>query len=666
MISFSAFRAYRNNKKNIQLRLYSEKQKRALAEANLLQKTILENAPVVIWLVGVDGHFRFINRTFRDAVGIAESEFLNTTDISGLLGEEVAANFLSSDQQCLNRDEPYLSHELMKFVDGEQHRIEITRAKVKNVTGEVIGIIGIGVDMTKRHETENKLRKLLQVIEQASESVMITDIHGTIEYVNPAFTTITGYKPEEVLGENPRILKSGNQTTEYYQRLWATISSGESWNSAVIDRRKDGSQYPALMTISPILNHDGKITHYVGTQQDMSSHDMLEEKLRQAQKMEALGTLVGGIAHDFNNMLAGITGNIYLAREKIYDMPDVIRMLDAVDGLSFRAAKMIKQLLVFARKDRICMKPFGLVSFIKEISRISEATIPENIYFHCELSDKEMVVKGDATQLQQVLMNLLNNARDAVSGVSEPEIYFKADRFAADESFLAKFPELEGGIYAHLLVHDNGCGISDQDKEHIFEPFFTTKEVGHGTGLGLSMAYGAINSHHGVMEVDSLPGKETTFHIYLPLIEEQNIAVEHHDLHVVQPGHGEVILIVDDNSDIRNTCKDVLENMGYSVLLASDGLEAVDYFASGDSDIALILMDVVMPRLGGVKAFARIEKLCPGIKVIFTTGYDKDETLKNEMPSEGSTILTKPYSIAILSQTVRDALDSQGDDALGQ
>ncbi|WP_018293936.1 PAS domain S-box protein [Mariprofundus ferrooxydans] len=520
--------------------------------------------------------------------------------------------------------------------------------------GNAAGLVSIIMERERRNVL---LGMLSQAVDQAGESVIITDKMGTIEYVNPAFEKMTGYTAEDVIGKNPRVIKSGNQTPEFYQRLWGTISKGEIWNSAIVDRRKDGSQYPALMCISPILDANGEISHYVGIQQDMTTHEMLEEKFRQAQKMEALGTLVGGIAHDFNNMLAGMTGNLYLAKRKVADFPDVVHKLSSVEALGFRAADMIQQLLTFARKGHVQMNPFGLTSFIKETSKLNEATVPESIAFHSEICSDELVVRGDATQLQQVVMNLLNNARDAVAGAPEPEISLILEEYQADADFMNSHPDIEGQLFAHLIVKDNGTGITDADKSQIFDPFYTTKDVGRGTGLGLSMAYGAIQSHRGVIEVVSTPGSGSAFHIYLPLLEEKRIDAVAESLSEAVPGHGELILIVDDNADIRSTGREVLESIGYSVLEASDGLQAVELTKDSEMDIALIIMDVVMPKLGGVPAAARIRALCPDMKIIFATGYDKDETLKDEMPSD-EIVLSKPYNVVKLSQVIRAQLRS--------
>jgi len=374
--------------------------------------------------------------------------------------------------------------------------------------------------------------------------------------------------------------------------------------------------------------------------------------------MEAIGTLVGGIAHDFNNMLGGMTGNLYLAKKSMADFPDVVNKLEVVESLSYRASDMIKQLLMFARKGMLEMKPFGLTSFIKEVSKLNEISIPENISFTSQFCRNELVVTGDATQLHQALINLLNNARDAVSTAAEPQISLSLDEFEADAEFRHLHPSIKSSSFAQLTVSDNGCGISQENLDHIFEPFYTSKEIGVGTGLGLSMVYGAIESHGGIIEVESVPGEGTSFNIYLPLMEEKESVLTDYEGDELVGGDGEVILIVDDNADIRQSTKGVLESIGYKVLEAFDGLDAVEVFTAHHNDIALVLMDVVMPRLGGVKAVERIFAIDPQVKVIFATGYDKDDTLKGEMPSDDYLVISKPCHIEMLSRVIREQLAS--------
>jgi signal transduction histidine kinase len=356
--------------------------------------------------------------------------------------------------------------------------------------------------------------------------------------------------------------------------MWKTIINGDVWHGKMVDRKKDGSFYPAMLTISPIFNQPDDpsyCSHYVGIQSDLTRIEDMEHQFHQAQKMEALGTLVGGIAHDFNNILAGMTGGLYLAKKGVQDNPDILQRLTSVEQLAHRAAEMIKQLLTFARKDRVCMKEMPLTPFIKEILKFLRASVPENIMIHQNICSHDLQIKGDGTQLHQVLMNLVNNARDALEGVDDPVITIRLEEFHTDDEFLKTHTYFTAGLYAHLSVEDNGCGIPDHQIEHLFEPFFTTKEVGKGTGLGLAMVFGAVKSHHGFVEVDSVGDEGSAFHIYIPLLETKTTASVLPQGEQVASGHGEMILLVDDEQYIIESGKEVLESLGYQVLTASNG-----------------------------------------------------------------------------------------------
>ena len=564
------------------------------------------------------------------------------------------SSFESVIDQVLHNGE--YSFTIDRDQQGSLQHIDVRISGILDSAEHIVGVAMFCSDVSERRRRDENLRKMSQAIEQAGESIIITDRSGVIEYANPGFTRLTGYLPEEVIGKTPRILKSGKQSKQFYEDLWQTVASGKVWQKLLVDCKKDGSLYPAIMSVAPIVDAQGNITHYVGIQQDMTEHQALEERFRQSQKMEAIGTLVGGIAHDFNNMLAGITGNLYLARKKSFDRPDVMNKLNVIESLSFKAASMIQQLLTFARKGVVDKKPFGLSSFLREAAKLNQSGVPENIKLTKLLSPEELIIYGDVTQLQQVLMNLLNNAVDALEGCSDPEIRLGLEAVHACDVPLLANADVASADFAHLYVADNGPGISQSAMESIFEPFFTTKEVGKGTGLGLAMTYGVVESHQGLIEVESGEGEGATFHIYLPLLTEEKLIVHsHHEENIIQGG-GERILVVDDNAQVRETSKEVLENLGYKVLLAVDGLDAIAVFRKHAREIDLIIFDLVMPRMGGVKAAEQIMAMRPGIKIIYATGYDKDETLRHEMPASECLVISKPYAIGRLSHILHDQL----------
>ncbi len=358
-----------------------------------------------------------------------------------------------------------------------------------------------------------------------------------------------------------------------------------------------------------------------------------------------------------NNMLAGMTGNLYLAKKRAGENADVAQKLANVEELSRHAAEMIRQLLAFARKGMVSMKEMPLTPFISETLKLLSASVPENIAVHQDICSDDLLIKGDGAQLHQLLANLLNNARDAVEGVEEPCIAIRLELFEPDDAFIEDHPCFEIGAYAHLSIADNGCGIPEHQLEHLFEPFFTTKEAGKGTGLGLSMVYGAVKTHHGFVDVDSIEGKESTFHIYIPLLEQEDgVACSGRATNAAE-GQGELLLLADDEQMVREVMAEVLESFGYEVLLAEDGKEAIEVFQAHQDKIALALLDVVMPHLGGMQLAGRIRIIKPELPVIFLTGYDKEHVLNGDERIQNSEILTKPVNFDDLSHSIRQLLD---------
>jgi PAS domain S-box-containing protein len=617
----------------------------------------LANSDFNALIVHKDFHFLYANP--------AAQKIFEASSMTHVLGKSVLdyvhpryRNFarLSVQRMC-KRKEAIPPVEIKAVTpSGQELDIEIASTPI-HFDGSP-AVLSIVHDVTVRKQAEKSLRKLSQAIEQAGESILITDRQGIIEYINPAFTKLTGYSSEEAIGQTPAFLKSGNQDDAFFEDMWKTVMAGKLWHGKVINRKKDGSFYPAMLTISPIYDHaDDDVTsytHFVAIQADLTEFEAMENRFHQAQRMETLGTLVGGIAHEFNNMLAGMTGNIYLARLRARKMPDVVQKLDNIESISFRAADMIQQLLTFAHKDMVSMKRLPINPFIKETLKFLRTSVPENIDLRQEICADPLQINGDGAKIHQVILNLVNNACDAVAGVDEPHITVRLESFHANESFIEKHSYFKAGFYAHLSVEDNGCGIPEHQLEHLFEPFFTTKDQGKGTGLGLSMVFGAMKTHHGFVEVESIEGEGSIFHIYLPLIEPERVVSAPMREQEAVRGHDELILLVDDQQQIIKTGKDVLESLGYAVMTATDGRQAVEIFKAHSQEIDLVIMDVVMPVMGGAKAAQNMRRINPDAKVIFSTGYDK--TLQTDMENE--VVLSKPFSIVEMSHLIRQLLTS--------
>jgi len=646
--------------KNLQMSRLLEQSEALTAEVKEREtrfRRLVKQVPIPLAYVTKTGVFEFFNDRFIQTFGYTQEDLPTIEQWwQRAYPDESYRKWVMSTWEAATR-EAVTRHE---DIQPMEYNVTCKTGEVRiiEISGVFLGddLLATCIDLSERKQAEEKVRRYYQAMEQSGEAMVIADAEGVIEHVNPAFTLITGYAEAEAVGRRTSLLKSGNQDAGFYEKLWDTIAYGQTWQGKVINRKKSGDYYPAMLTISPIRNDEGKITHYIGVQKNLEQFEALEAQLRQAQKMEAVGTLVGGIAHDFNNTLAGITGNLYLAKKAAGSLPDVMKRLDVIETLSFSAASTIQQLLAFSRKGRVEMQPLSIEPFLKETIKLQQVSLPENIVLLAEVNGSGMRVKGDINQLQQVLMNLINNAIDALQACENPTIHVRLDHFHADRNFAAQYDGFNEGEYACIAVTDNGQGIKPEHIEHVFEPFFTTKEQGKGTGLGLAMVYGTVKTHGGVVEVKSSPAG-TTIQLYLPLITTAEVVGASGLSDAIMHGQGETILLVDDNEMVLETGRDVLEGLGYAVLTATDGLSAIEVYQTHRDKIDLLILDVVMPGLGGVEALQAIRDINPDVKAMFATGYDKLRTLGETVNEAGEKVISKPFAVGTLSQSIREVLD---------
>ncbi|MDX8388580.1 MAG: ATP-binding protein [Ghiorsea sp.] len=381
-----------------------------------------------------------------------------------------------------------------------------------------------------------------------------------------------------------------------------------------------------------------------------------EERFYQAQKMESVGTLVGGIAHDFNNMLAGINANIFLMKRKAEGNPDTLSRAGDIENLVFSASDMVKQLLTFARKDQVTFNQFDLASFINVAYGLAQVAIPKAIQIRLESDEHDLPVQANKTQIQQVLMNMVNNAKDALKHSKNPSIIVRLERYEASERFKINNPELGEDVYAKLSIIDNGSGIESAKVDKIFEPFFTTKEVGKGTGLGLAMCYGAIQSHSGIIKVNSELGAGTAFTIYLPLSHSDWTKETTQQIIEDREGLGKTILLVDDDDQLRGAEKEALTVLGFNIVEAINGREAVLVYKEHHENIDLVILDLTMPVMGGVEAANHMRKIQQDVSIIYVSGYDRDSTYGEGLPSIDDTLLEKPFSMEKLNHAIQEKL----------
>ena len=498
-------------------------------------------------------------------------------------------------------------------------------------------------------------RLMARVVEQNPAVVVITDLAGNIEYVNPRFTELTGYSLEEVKGRNPRLLKSGATPEQEYERLWKTITAGGHWTGSFHQRRKDGSTYEERASILPVHDSSGRMIRFVKLAEDMSELNSLEQQLRQAQKMEAVGRLAGGIAHDFNNLLTAIQGFTELALQGLPDddpvRPDLEQVLSAGD----HASDLTKQLLAFSRQRPLEAQNIDVAAAVRTAEPMLRRLIGADVSLQVHAPESVCVTLAEPGQLEQILVNLVVNARDAMplGGL----LNVSATPVTLDHNRLSRRVDLPSGPYVCLEVRDTGQGMDEATRSHVFEPFFTTKPVGKGTGLGMSTVYGIVKQGNGDIEIVSAPGKGTTVSIWLPLATGQPAPAAVHPEPLESSQRSGTVLVVDDDRAICHFASRVLQRAGFHVITALNPGEALLIAEQHGSDLDLLLTDVVMPHMNGRELSRRIGQMVPGLRVAYMSGYTDDMLLQNEVTSGEIQLLRKPFRPDALVRKVRAALD---------
>ncbi|MFV1988642.1 MAG: PAS domain S-box protein [Gemmatimonadota bacterium] len=513
-------------------------------------------------------------------------------------------------------------------------------------------IRGVLQDVTAARESERKRALLSKVVEQSSSSVIVTDIDGNIEYANPAFETITGYSREEVIGKNPRLLKSRGHPPAFYEEMWAELLAGRSWTREFVNRRKDGTEYHQRSTVFPIQDAEGRTQNFAGIGQDVSNERALEQQLRQAQKMEAVGQLTGGIAHDFNNVLAAILTNAQLLAMEL--PPEAAHMgseVRDIESAARRGADLIKRLMVFSRDEHLELEVVDPSEILKETVALLRRLLPANIELTLEEAHSGALINVDRSGIQHILLNLATNARDAMPDGGTMVI---STSVTGAET---KGTESDGEPRVEIAVRDTGVGMDEETLERAFDPFFTTKDRGKGTGLGLAMVHGLMRRHSGTTRVSSEPGLGSTFTIRLPLAgPDEQLPRKSADL-LSEPGahSGTTVLLVEDEDPVRRAGQRVLDHFGYRVLVAENGRQALELLEAHRAEISLVITDVIMPELGGAELYQAISHWEPRPAFLFTSGYNP-HTVGGPISDGDVPFIRKPWDATGLAKAVQMAL----------
>jgi PAS domain S-box-containing protein len=510
-------------------------------------------------------------------------------------------------------------------------------------------------DISARKRAEGERLRLAMIIEQADEMVLVTDTSGAIEYVNPAFEKVTGYTRAEALGRNPRFLKSGAQDEAFYRVMWATIHSGNTWRGRLTNKKKDGTRYWQDSTISRVLDPDGKVTGYVAVNRDVTAVLALEAQYLQAQKMEAVGRLAGGVAHDFNNVLSVILSYAEMLLADLKPDNPIRGDVEEIRKAGNRAADLTRQLLMFSRQQVIDPEVIDLNEVLTNIHKMLQRILGADIDLVSLPAQALGRVRADRSSVEQVLMNLVVNARDAMP--TGGKLTIETGNVVLDEGFARAHQGVTPGPHVMLVVTDTGTGIDKATLARIFEPFFTTKEKGKGTGLGLSTVFGIVQQSGGNVWVYSEPGHGTTFKIYLPRVDAPVDAVRPPQRPTALRG-SETVLLVEDDDQVRAVALGILRKNGYQVIEARDASEALVQAEKHTGTIHLLLSDVVMPQMSGPELAKRLGSARPDMKVLCMSGYADDAIVRHGVLEAHFAFIQKPITPDGLATKVREVLSN--------
>lgn len=759
--------------------------KRAEAELTRREKyfrALTENSLDVLSILTAEGVFKYNSPSVKRVLGYAPEELAGRSAFELVHPDDLQSTMRAFEQGLNNPELPIRHAYRCRRPDGSWCPLE-TVGQNRLDDPELAGVVINSRDITERKQAEARLRLQSAALESTANAIVIADRAGNVTWVNPAFTRLTGYSAQEIVGQNPRLLKSGKQNQAFYQNLWETILAGRVWHAEMVNRRKDASLYTEENTITPLRAEHGDITHFIAVKQDITERKQaeralreteqrfsvfmahlpvaafikdqegrtlfankylqdlfgwsewagktttellppevarqmteddrkalaqgllvtqetivdasgrqrgfetykfpihvegksvllggisvditerneLESQLRQAQKMEAIGQLAGGVAHDFNNLLAVIRGNtdlVLLTGDRFSDRAR--ECLKQVVAASERAGNLTRQLLTFARKQVMRAQPLNLNEVIANLTKMLARIIGENIDLQCKYDAALPFVQADTGMMEQVLVNLVVNARDAMPHGGQ--LFIATTKASFEETYVRPHPEARSGEFVCLSVRDTGTGIAPAHLPRIFEPFFTTKEPGKGTGLGLATVHGIVKQHQGWVDVSTQLGTGTTFRIFLPAMPPSPAATASQLAEPAPRGGTEGILLVEDDLPVRVLTRRVLEAFGYHVWDAATGREALELWHTHAREIDLLLTDMVMPDgITGRELAEQLRAQRPELKAVFISGYSPEVAgmdtafLRRNKPY----FLQKPCPSNVLLHTLRQCLDDK-------
>ena len=629
----------------------------ALSESQALYFSLVNQMPAGVFRKDAAGRYVFVNSVFCELKGMKPEQFLGKTALElGLADTALAASGADHHEQIMTTGRQIEVNEAYVHPDGRTLFFEVIKSPIFDANGKTAGSQAIMFDVTERLKAEESHTRLAAIVEFSDDAIIGKTLNGIITSWNRGAERVFGYTAAEVIGRPLLLLLPPEREYEEWEIL-EKVRRGETIEHFETVRVcKDGKRIDVSVTISPLRDDSGKVIGASKIARDITGFKRLEEQLRQSQKMEAIGQLAGGVAHDFNNILAIIQLQIGLLESTGELLPLQQDFTKEIGKATQRAANLTRQLLLFSRKQALQPQDLDLNEIVTNITKMLQRTLGEDVHLQFNLFPEPLFIRADPGMMEQILVNLAVNSRDAMPAGGQLIIETSAVEF--DELTARQWPQARPGAFTCLSVSDTGGGIAPHILPRIFEPFFTTKDVGKGTGLGLATVFGIVQQHQGWISVYSEAGLGTAFRIYLPRLAETTSQPVATPTPTELRGGNETILVVEDEPALRVLVRTVLTNLGYRVIEAATGADALDAWSKHCDKIQLLLTDMVLPDgMNGKELARRLMQKNPGLKVIYASGYSAEVAGKDLALQEGVNFLAKPFLIHKLAQTIRDCLD---------
>jgi len=626
----------------------------ALKESEERFRTIFESAQETIFIKDRTLKYVLINPAMEQLFKRPVSELVGKDDVD-LFDAESAKHTREVDVRVLAGET--VEEDDSKVIHGDLRTFHVIKVPMRDQSGKITGLCGIARDITDRKRAEDERIHLAKVMEQIAEGIVICDKGGIVQYVNPAFEHMSGFGQDEMIGRHVSVFDRGFQDRYDLGATWNGAPRESLRTGRFTNLRKDGSSYQVEATISPVRDKSNTVTNYISVQRDVTREIALEAQLRQAQKLEAIGTLSGGIAHDFNNVLSIIMGYLELAGLAAAENAKCSQHIKEALSACRRAKDLTRQILSISRDDdKTDRLHMDIRPTVKEVIKFFKASLPSTIEIHQKISGGEGTVLAHPTQIHQVVTNLCANAAHAMEetgGILEVSL--------TDVDFeppaVLPHPDIQPGPYVRLTVADTGHGMDSATLQRIFDPYFTTKEAGKGTGLGLAVVHGIVKNHDGVITVSSEVGKGSLFHVFFPRIDKETASTE--EARPSIPKGTERILFVDDEVHLVNIWQEALEALGYMVTVKTSCLEALELFRIHPDYFDLVITDYTMPHMNGIDLARQLMRIRPNIPVILCSGL-KEGTVSERTRGVGlRSLLTKPLELLETAEAIRSVLDNK-------